>query len=80
MSQTLGLIQEGIVEVKPFINLLLEFNLLEPFSANLTLKNNQQYLLQGFYTINEEKLASLPTDAIKKLHDSGFLFDIYMQM
>lgn len=80
MSQTLGLIQEGIAEVKPFINILLEFDLLEPFSAELTLKNNQQYTLQGFYTINEEKLASLPIDAIKKLHDSGFLFDIHMQI
>lgn len=80
MSQTLGLIQEGISEVKPFINLLLEFDLLEPFSAEMTLKNNQQYTLQGFYTVNEDKLAKLSVDAIKKLHDSGFLFDIYMQI
>ena len=80
MSQALGMIHEGISEVKPFINLLLEFDLLEPFSAEITLKNNQQYSLNGFYTINEEKLAGLPIDAIKKLHDSGFLFDIYMQI
>jgi hypothetical protein len=80
MSQTLGLIQEGIVEVKPFIHFLLELELLEPFSAEITLKNNQQYTLQGFYTINEEKLASLPTDALEKFHQSGFLFDIYMQI
>lgn len=80
MSRTLGVIQEGIVEVKPFINLLLEFDLLEPFSAEITLKNNQQYTLQGFYTVNEEVLANLSAEAIKKFHDSGFLFDIYMQI
>lgn len=80
ISQVLGLIQEGISEVKPFVDLLLEYDLLEPFSAELSLKNHQTYLLQGFFTISEEKLANLPLNALKRLHDSGFLFDIYMQL
>lgn len=80
ISKVLGLVQEGVAEVKPFIDLLLEFDLLEPFSAEMTLKNNQQHSLVGFHTINEEKLASLSVNALKKLHDSGFLFDIYMQL
>jgi hypothetical protein len=80
MSKTLGLIHEGIAEVSPFIDLLVEFDLLELFSVEASLKNNQPYTLQGFYTINEEKLATLSADVIKRLHDSGFLFDIYMQI
>jgi hypothetical protein len=80
MSKTLGLIQEGISEVSPFVDLLVELDLLELFSVETTLKNNQEYTLQGFYTINEEKLAALPADVVQRLHDSGFLFDIYMQI
>lgn len=80
MSKILGSVYEGISEVKPFIDLLVKLDLLEPFSAEVTLRDGQKHLLQGFYTINEEKLRDLPMEALKMLHDSGFLFDIYMQI
>jgi hypothetical protein len=80
VREVLQAIHEGIAEVKPFTDLLEKYELLEPFSAETQLINRQTCRLEGFYTINEERLANLPAEDISHLHSSGFLFDIHMQL
>ncbi len=80
ISDVLGVIHEGVAEVKPFTELLVKYELLEPFTVETTLANEQKYRLDGFYTINEERLANLAVEDIAELHKSGYLFDIYMQL
>jgi hypothetical protein len=40
--------------------------------------DGSQNRLAGMYTINEERLARLPGDAVQALHAAGHLLPIYM--
>jgi hypothetical protein len=68
----------GHEQNKVFIAALLENDLLEPFNLDITLKDGSNNRLEGFYTINEEKLASLQPEILGQLHQQGFLQAIYM--
>lgn len=80
IREVLEAIHEGVGEVKPFTDLLTEFELLEPFAAEMPLRDAQRHRLDGFYTVDEERLAALSPEQLARLHNSGFLFDIHMQL
>jgi len=76
--QNLQTIHRGHEQNKLFIAALLENDLLEGFNLEVTLNDGSNNRLEGFYTINEEKLAALQPEALGKLHEQGFLQAIYM--
>jgi hypothetical protein len=78
--ENLQTIHRGHEQNKNFIAALLENDLLEGFNLDITLKDGSNNRLEGFYTINEEKLAGLQADVLGKLHEQGFLQAIYMAM
>lgn len=78
VSVMLETLHQGILEMDQFINILLMYDLLEPFTLAITLNDGSKNQLVGFYTINEEKLKILDEDAIIKMHRSGYLEAIYM--
>ena len=59
---------------------LTEFDLLEPFSLEVTLDNQSKQKISGFYTINEDALQALAADSLADLHSKGFLENIYMSI
>ena len=76
--ENLQTIHRGHEQNKTFIAALLENDLLEGFNLDITLKDGSNNRLEGFYTINEEKLAGLQSETLGKLHEQGFLQAIYM--
>jgi hypothetical protein len=78
ISGVLEALHKGLLEADQFINMLLAYDLLEPFTLSVTLNDGSAHQLIGFYTINEEKLKSLGDDAILKLHRGGYFEAIYM--
>lgn len=76
--ENLQTIHRGHEQNKTFIAALLENDLLEGFNLNITLMDGSNNRLEGFYTINEEKLAGLEPETLGKLHEQGFLQAIYM--
>ena len=76
--ENLQTIHRGHEQNKAFIAVLLENDLLEGFNLDITLKDGSNNRLEGFYTINEEKLAGLQAETLGKLHEQGFLQAIYM--
>lgn len=60
-----------------FITSIQEMDLLQPLSLEVTFKNNKSSRLNGLYTINQEKLATLSKEQISKLHALGLLQPIY---
>ena len=76
--ENLQTIHRGHDQNKQFIATLLEHDLLEGFNLDITLKDGSNNRLEGFYTINEEKLAGLQSETLGKLHEQGFLQAIYM--
>ena len=76
--ENLQTIHRGHEQNKTFIAALLENDLLEVFNLDITLKDGSNNRLEGFYTINEEKLAGLQAETLGQLHEQGFLQAIYM--
>jgi hypothetical protein len=65
---------------KGFIESLVEYELLEPFTLKIPLKNNSNNKLVGFYTINEDKLNDLNGTILAELNTNGYLQPIYMAL
>lgn len=78
MSGVLGALHQGISSVKPFVDALLSNDLLESFVLDVGGAEGTQSRLAGYYTINEERLATLDAEALGHLHRSEHLAAIYM--
>ena len=66
--------------VKPFCDLLLEQNLLSPFSLNVEAEDGSNLELKGLYSIDEAKLNQLDKDMLIKLRDQGALPFVYAML
>ena len=80
VTEVLYTIHKGLETMPDFIAALLEYELLEGFVVDVTLNDGSQGRLAGFYTINEERLTSLDSAAIERLHKANYLQGIYMQL
>jgi hypothetical protein len=78
VNSTLLSIYQGVQSTPAFIAALREHGLLESFVLDIELNDGSQNRLAGFYTINEDKLAALGSDAIAALHRAGYLHATYM--
>ena len=65
---------------KGFIESLVKYELLEPFTLKIPLKDNSNNKLVGFYTINEDKLHDLNGTILADLNTNGYLQPIYMAL
>lgn len=83
LQQTIGRLESihrGLEHNKGFIAALLEHELLESFTLEITLNDGSNNKLMGFYTIAEEKLQTLSGDTLAKFNTQGYLQSIYMAM
>ena len=65
---------------KDFMAVLSELELVESVALDVTSRTGDKGQLIGFYTINEERLASFDANVVSTLHARGFLEPIYMVM
>jgi hypothetical protein len=78
--QMLENLHRGLEHNKGFVRALLKHELLESFTLEITLNDGSKNALQGFYTIAEEKLQTLDSDALGELHASAYLQPIFMAL
>jgi hypothetical protein len=78
MASMLQAISEGQTINEEFTKALVKYDLLESFVVDTELKNGSVNRLSGFYTINEQNLANLKSDALEELHSRHILEAIYM--
>lgn len=78
VASVLEAIHYGYEHSEGFIDMLLALDLLESFSLDIQLNDGSNNQMQGFYTINEDKLGALNGDVLTKLHGLGYLQAIYM--
>jgi SapC len=78
VSRILGGLDENLGGTKPFVDALLELNLLEGFSIDITFRDGMKRSFGGFNIIQEERFAKLDAAAVGSLHQRGFLQPIYM--
>jgi len=80
INSVLMAIHDGHEENRHFSDALAELELLEPFTLEVELNDGSKHKLAGFHTINEQTLAALDGEALRKLHARNYLENIYMVM
>lgn len=76
----LGALDEGYRASGEFYAALDRYDLLEPFSMDVTLDGGAVHRMVGYHLINEEKLRSLEPAVLAELHGAGQLEPIYMAL
>ncbi|GGQ17138.1 SapC family protein [Shewanella litoralis] len=80
VGEMLEIIHHGLIDSQRFIDALIEHELLESFTLDIELDNGKKHQMIGFYTINENTLATLSADTLATLHQQGYLQAIYMAL
>ena len=80
ISSILEAIHQGQLQTQEFVELMLKYDLIESFTLNVELNDGSNNHLQGFYTINEEKLKDLDAKNIAQLIETGYLEAIFMMI
>jgi hypothetical protein len=78
MAGNLELIHQANEHSARFVDALIEHDLLESFTLEITLNDGSGNQLIGFYTINEDSLRQLGGPAFASLNERGFLQPIFM--
>ena len=63
-----------------FFTALERYDLLEPFSLDIELRDGSKHRLVGYHLIDEEKLRALEAGAIAELHAAGYLMPVFMAL
>jgi hypothetical protein len=80
MAAILETMHHGMQDAKNFVAVLEQYQLLEPVTVNVTLKDGSSHQLVGFLTIAEEQLAQLDGSALAHLHQHGYLQAVYLMI
>ncbi|EZP52580.1 SapC family protein [Sphingomonas sp. RIT328] len=78
VAEQLGALDEGYRASADFFEALQRYDLLEPFTLEVTLDDGSTNRLVGFHIINEDRLASLDGAAFAELNADQHLLPIYM--
>jgi hypothetical protein len=80
IAERLGDLDEGYRASATFFAALAVYELLEPFSLEVTLDDGSINSLVGFHIIDEAKLRALDAAALGALHADGHLMPIFMAL
>ncbi|KTF68841.1 SapC family protein [Sphingomonas sp. HT-1] len=78
IAEQLGALDHGYREAGAFFAALQRYELLEPFTLEVTLADGSTNRLVGFHIIDEDRLASLDGAVLSELNAAGHLLPIYM--
>ena len=70
----------GLQQNKRFIRALLDQDLLESVTMDITLNDGSRNSLLGFYTINEEKIADLSAETLHLMNRNDILMPLFMAL
>jgi hypothetical protein len=71
-------LHDGLQAARGFTTALMELNLIESFVLDVELEDGSEHRLEGYYTINEDRLRELPGETLARLAQAGYLQPIYM--
>jgi hypothetical protein len=78
IAEMIGALDDGYRASGEFFAALVRYDLLEPFSMDVTLANGAMHRMVGYHLIDEDKLAALEPGVLAELHGAGHLAPIYM--
>ena len=78
--EMLGLLDDGYQASADFFAAVDRYDLLEPFSMDVTLDSGAEHRLVGYNIVNEEAMAALEPGILAELHAAGHLAPLYFAM
>jgi hypothetical protein len=76
----LEMFEQEAQRTRAFCARLVELDLLKPMKADATLPSGQKMSVDGFFTIEEEKLLKLPDATVLELHRNGMLALLHLHL
>lgn len=80
MAGMLGDLDDGYRASADFFAALQRYDLIEPFSMDVTMEDGALQRLVGYSLIDEDKLRALEPAAIAELHTAGYLMPMFMAL
>ena len=80
MATMLEAIHQGHAQNAALIDALLELELIEAITLNITLNDQSENQLRGMFALNDERLQKLGGAALGELNRAGFLLPAYMML
>ncbi len=77
MQSVLATLFQGEQNTQQFIETLSGLDLIRKMSLDIKFENGETLIVQGIYTIDEDKLNALPLEAFSKLREQSLLFPAY---
>ena len=77
IANMLNLVRDGMQLNKPMFEAFQRHGLIEDVSIDIDLDNNDKFSINGFQTINADKLSALKGNALEELSRAGFLQAAY---
>ncbi len=71
-------LHRGLQHSRGFIDTLLQHELLEQITLDITFNDGRNKSVQGFYCIAEERLYQLKGDVLESLNQAGYLQPVFM--
>ena len=78
MTSVLRTLHDGMAAARGFFAALQSLELIESFTMDIELDDGSEHRLAGYFTINEDRLNTLPGAALERLAQAGYLAPIYM--
>lgn len=73
VTALLKTLNDGIQQTQTFIDKLISLDLVAPAHLRVELSNKEERRIEGLYTIDRERLQSLPAKELHELNTSGYL-------
>jgi SapC len=80
IADMLGALDAGYRASGDYFTALTRYDLIEPFSMDVTLDSGAMHRLVGYHLVNEDRLAALEPGALAELHAEGHLLPTYMAL
>ncbi|OYU15068.1 MAG: multidrug transporter [Alphaproteobacteria bacterium PA4] len=80
IADMLGALDTGYRASGDYFAALARYDLIEPFSMDVTLDNGALHRLVGYHMIDDDRLAALEPGALAELHAEGHLLPTYMAL
>jgi hypothetical protein len=80
VQDSLGRLYENERMTENFIKELEENNLLQELELNINFSNGEKKKLVGIFTVNEDKVKSLPDEKVMDFHKRGLFVPIYAML
>lgn len=73
ITNSLKIINDGFKVTEAMVKYFDKLELIQPLNLDIVFNNNEQHIINGYFTLDAEKLASLTSESLFELNNKGFL-------